>query len=71
MALSIRAYFKVGFDVDPGLQPARSHFPRRGVWKYLFGKPFVFDHHDINPELFEAKFGRRGFSISSCCVWSE
>jgi glycosyltransferase involved in cell wall biosynthesis len=32
-----------------------------GFWKYLFGKPFVFDHHDINPELFEAKFGRRGF----------
>jgi glycosyltransferase involved in cell wall biosynthesis len=29
-------------------------------WKYLFGKPFVFDHHDINPELYEAKFGRKG-----------
>src|SRR5690606_10931213 len=27
----------------------------------LFGKRFVFDHHDINPELYEAKFGRRGF----------
>ena len=24
------------------------------------GKPFIFDHHDINPELYEAKFGRRG-----------
>jgi glycosyltransferase involved in cell wall biosynthesis len=29
-------------------------------WKYLFGKPFLFDHHDINPELYEAKFGRCG-----------
>ena len=27
----------------------------------LFGKKFVFDHHDINPELYEAKFGRRDF----------
>ena len=27
----------------------------------LFGKRFIFDHHDINPELYEAKFGRRGF----------
>jgi glycosyltransferase involved in cell wall biosynthesis len=27
----------------------------------LFGKRFLFDHHDINPELYEAKFGRRGF----------
>jgi glycosyltransferase involved in cell wall biosynthesis len=26
----------------------------------LFGKRFVFDHHDVNPELFEAKFGRKG-----------
>lgn len=27
----------------------------------LFGKRFIFDHHDINPELYEAKFGKRGF----------
>jgi glycosyltransferase involved in cell wall biosynthesis len=26
----------------------------------LFGKRFLFDHHDVNPELFEAKFGKRG-----------
>ncbi|HMH17897.1 MAG TPA: glycosyltransferase family 4 protein, partial [Burkholderiales bacterium] len=25
------------------------------------GKKFVFDHHDLNPELYEAKFGRRDF----------
>jgi hypothetical protein len=25
----------------------------------LFGKKFVFDHHDLNPELFDAKFGHR------------
>ena len=30
-----------------------------GFFKYVFGKRFVFDHHDINPELYEAKFGRR------------
>ena len=27
----------------------------------MFRKKFLFDHHDINPELFEAKFGKRGF----------
>ncbi len=32
-----------------------------GFWKYLFGKPFIFDHHDINPELYEAKFGKKGW----------
>jgi glycosyltransferase involved in cell wall biosynthesis len=26
----------------------------------LLGKRFIFDHHDVNPELFEAKFGKRG-----------
>ena len=25
-----------------------------------FGKCLVFDHHDLCPELFAAKFGRRG-----------
>ncbi len=27
----------------------------------LLGKKFLFDHHDIAPELYEAKFGHRGF----------
>lgn len=25
-----------------------------------FGVRFIFDHHDLNPELYEAKFGKRG-----------
>lgn len=27
----------------------------------LLGKKFVFDHHDLCPELFSAKFGRKGW----------
>jgi glycosyltransferase involved in cell wall biosynthesis len=27
----------------------------------LAGTRYIFDHHDINPELYEAKFGKRGF----------
>lgn len=60
LALSVRAYFKVGFDVVQACNPPDLIFLVAGIWKYLFGKPFVFDHHDINPELFEAKFNRRG-----------
>lgn len=59
--LSIRAYFKVGFDVVQACNPPDLIFLVAGFWKYLFGKAFVFDHHDINPELYEAKFGKRGF----------
>ncbi len=60
-ALSIRAYFKVGFDCVQACNPPDLIFIVGAFWKYLFGKPFLFDHHDINPELYEAKFGRRGF----------
>ena len=61
MWLSWKAYWKVGFDVVQACNPPDLIFLVAGFWKYLFGKPFVFDHHDINPELYEAKFGRRGF----------
>lgn len=58
-ALSVKAYWKVGFDVVQACNPPDLLFLIAGFWKYLFGKRFVFDHHDINPELFEAKFGRQ------------
>lgn len=58
--LSVKAYFKVGFDAVQACNPPDLLFIIGAFWKYLFGKPFVFDHHDINPELYEAKFGRRG-----------
>ena len=59
--LTIKAYFKVGFDVIQACNPPDLIFLVAGFWKYLFGKRFVFDHHDLNPELYEAKFGKRGF----------
>ena len=58
--LSIRVYFKVGFDCVQACNPPDLIFIIGAFWKYLFGKPFLFDHHDINPELYEAKFGKRG-----------
>ncbi len=61
LALSIRVQAKVGFDVVQACNPPDLMFLIAGFWKYLFGKRFVFDHHDINPELYEAKFNRRGF----------
>src|SRR6185369_5460867 len=30
-----------------------------GAFFKIFGKKFVFDHHDANPELYLAKFGRK------------
>ncbi len=58
--LSLRVFFTRGFDVIQACNPPDTLFLVGGFYKYLFGKRFVFDHHDISPELFEAKFGRRG-----------
>ena len=58
--LSLRILFGRGFDVIHACNPPDTIFLIGGFYK-LFGKKFVFDHHDINPELYEAKFGKRGF----------
>jgi glycosyltransferase involved in cell wall biosynthesis len=59
--LSVKAYWKVGFDAIQACNPPDLIFLVAGFWKVLFNKPFIFDHHDVNPELYEAKFGKRGF----------
>lgn len=58
--LSLRVAFTRGFDVLHACNPPDLFFLLGGFYK-LFGKKFVFDHHDLNPELYEAKFGRRDF----------
>lgn len=50
-----------GFDVIQACNPPDLIFLVAGFFKFFLGKRFVFDHHDINPELYEAKFGRRDF----------
>jgi glycosyltransferase involved in cell wall biosynthesis len=59
-ALAVRVFLGAGFDVIQGCNPPDLIFLVALPFK-LLGRKFVFDHHDINPELFEAKFGRRGF----------
>jgi glycosyltransferase involved in cell wall biosynthesis len=65
-ALTLRVLFARGFDVIHACNPPDLIFLIGGFFK-LFGKRFVFDHHDLNPELYEAKFGRRdGFYRLLC-----
>ncbi len=56
--LSWRVLLVRGFDIVHACNPPDLFFLIGGFFK-LFGKKFVFDHHDISPELYEAKFGRR------------
>ena len=58
--LAWRVFLTRGFDVIHACNPPDLFFLIGGFFR-LFGRKFVFDHHDINPELYEAKFGRRDF----------
>lgn len=59
-----------GFDVVHACNPPDLLFLVGGFFKLVFGKKFLFDHHDINPELYEAKFGRRDL-FWKLMVWLE
>jgi len=58
--LTWRLFLTRGFDVIHACNPPDLIFLIGGFFKIFFRKKFIFDHHDISPELFEAKFGRRG-----------
>lgn len=58
--LAWRIFFARGIDVIHGCNPPDLIFLVALPFK-LFGVKFLFDHHDINPELYEAKFNKRGF----------
>ncbi len=55
-----KAFFRSGFDVVHVSNPPDILFLVGGLFKVIFSKKLVFDHHDICPELYEAKFGRKG-----------
>ena len=68
--LAWRVRRRHGFDVIHACNPPDLLFLVALPFKILFGTRFVFDHHDINPELYEAKFGRRDF-FWKLMVWLE
>jgi glycosyltransferase involved in cell wall biosynthesis len=55
-----RVFFRTGFDVVHVSNPPDILFLVGGLFKVIFSKKLVFDHHDICPELYESKFGRKG-----------
>jgi glycosyltransferase involved in cell wall biosynthesis len=60
-ALSLKVARQHGFDVIHACNPPDLIFLVGLFYKIFSGKSFLFDHHDANPEFFEAKFARRGF----------
>ena len=62
-----RIYFRHGFDAIHACNPPDLVFVNAIAFK-LLGVRFLFDHHDINPELFEVKFGKRGLLYRLICL---
>lgn len=60
LILSLKIFLKKPFHVIHGCNPPDLIF-LVGIFYKLLGVKFVFDHHDINPELFIAKFEKKGF----------
>lgn len=54
--LSLRVGRERGFDVLQACNPPDTYWALALLWK-LGGVCFVFDHHDLNPELFLSRFG--------------
>lgn len=69
LVLAWRVFFARGFDVIHACNPPDDIFVVGLLFKFL-GKKFLFDHHDLNPEMYEAKFGKRGF-FYRLMLWLE
>jgi glycosyltransferase involved in cell wall biosynthesis len=53
--LSLMVFFHEGFDVVHAHNPPDTFVFIAAFYK-LFGKRFVYDHHDLSPEMYQARF---------------
>ena len=75
---SLRHWFRLarlvrkerGFEVIHGCNPPDLIF-LLALWYRPRGVRYLFDHHDVCPELFEAKFGRRGMLYQIMRLWER
>lgn len=69
LRLAKKIYQEIGFDVIHGCNPPDDiYMVAKRFRKY--GVKYVFDHHDICPELYEAKFGKKGL-LYKVQMWLE
>lgn len=57
--LSLRTARDEGFDILQACNPPDTYWLLGLLWK-VRGKKFVYDQHDLCPEVYEARFGKRG-----------
>ena len=54
--LSVKVWRRDGFSIIQACTPPDTYFALARVYR-LFGKRFVYDQHDLNPELYLSRFG--------------
>jgi len=68
--LSLKVYFQQGFDVIHACNPPETYFLLAWFYK-LLGKKFLFDHHDLSPEMYAAKGGDKSGLLYKGLIWLE
>lgn len=61
LILSIVVTFRGGFDIIHACNPPET-FWLLGLLYKPFGKKFLFDHHDLSPEMYYSRFGKKGLA---------
>jgi glycosyltransferase involved in cell wall biosynthesis len=59
LVLSVVVYIRNGFDIIHAHNPPDTFAFLAALYKPL-GKRFIFDHHDLSPEMYQALFGGKG-----------
>jgi glycosyltransferase involved in cell wall biosynthesis len=68
--MSVYVAFKHGFDVIHAHNPPDTLWLVALPWK-LVGKKYIFDHHDLCPELYQSRFGADHDLFSTVLQWVE
>lgn len=68
--LATKIFMRHGFDVIHACNPPDNIFLVALPFK-LLGVRFLFDHHDICPELYEAKFQKKGLGYHLMLLWEK
>lgn len=68
--LSLKVRRQRGFDVLHACNPPETYF-LLGLFYKWWGCKFLFDHHDLSPEMYLAKGGRPTSLIFRALVWLE
>lgn len=70
LVMSVYVAFKHGFDVIHAHNPPDTLFLVALPWK-LLGKKYIFDHHDLCPELYRSRYGAGHDFLARVLQWVE